>query len=274
AAVSAAARANTALARVGGGALLLFRVAQAQVTSLIAYVGELVLLANRTVQHILRGEVTRREAFQQMAVIGVGSLGLVTITVGFSGMVFGVYGVQQFKAFGASNLLGAVTAMSMTREVGPVLTATVVAARSGSAIAAELATMKNTEQLDALRALATDPIEYLAVPRYIALVLMLPLLALVAMAAGTWGGGLVAYFNGITWREYFGQIPERVPLDFVVNGCIKAMIFGALIAVSSLRQGFRAGLGSESVGRATTEAVVLNIIWIHFANLLLAMVTE
>ncbi|MCC7493259.1 MAG: ABC transporter permease [Fimbriimonadaceae bacterium] len=240
----------------------------------LGYLGDVVLLGNQTVQFILRGQVTRREVFDQMAAIGVAGLPLVALTVCFSGMVFGVYGVEQFKAFGLTNLLGGITAMSMTREVAPVLAATVVAARSGSAIAAEMATMKITEQLDALRALATDPVEYLAVPRYIALVFTLPMLALVGMCAGTWGGGLVATWSGISWGEYISQIPDRVPPDYVVNGCIKAMVFGALIALASLRQGFRCGYGAESVGRTTTQAVVLNILWIHAANLLLAMLTE
>ncbi len=241
---------------------------------LLQYVGELVMLANRTVSHILRGEVTRREALEQMAAIGAGGIPLVAVTVAFSGMVFGIYSVQQFEQFGASNMIGLVVAMSMTREVAPVLAATVVAARSGSAIAAELATMKITEQIDALRALATDPVEYLAVPRYIALVLTLPGLALIGMITGIYGAGLVAYLQGITWREYFAMVPDRLPPDFVVNGCIKAMIFGALIAISSLRQGFACGYGSEAVGKTTTKAVVYNIIWIHLANLLIALVTE
>lgn len=241
---------------------------------LLHYVGELVMLANRTVSHILRGEVTRKECFDQMAAIGAAGVPLVAVTVAFSGMVFGVYSVQQFEQFGASNMIGLVVAMSMTREVAPVLAATIVAARSGSAIAAEVATMKITEQLDALRALATDPIEYLAVPRYIALVLTLPGLALIGMVTGIYGAGLVAYLQGITWREYFALVPERLPPDFVINGCIKAMIFGALIAISSLRQGFACGYGSEAVGKTTTRAVVYNIIWIHLANLLIAMVTE
>lgn len=252
----------------------LFRAVGTRALGLLEYVGELVMLANRTVSHILRGEVTRREAFEQMAAIGSGGIPLVAVTVAFSGMVFGLYSVQQFQQFGASNMVGLVVAMSMTREVAPVLAATVVAARSGSAIAAEIATMKITEQLDALRALATDPIEYLAVPRYIALVLTLPGLALIGMITGIYGAGLIAYMQGITWREYFSLVPERLPIDFVVNGCIKAMIFGALIAISSLRQGFACGYGSEAVGKTTTRAVVYNIIWIHLANLLIAMMTE
>ncbi len=133
--------------------------------------------------------------------------------------------------------------------------------------------MKITEQIDALRALATGIGQYLAVPRYIALVL----------TCRAWPDrhdhrhlrrGLVAYLQGITWREYFAMVPDRLPPDFVVKGCIKAMIFGALIAISSLRQGFACGYGSEAVGKTTTKAVVYNIIWIHLANLLIALVTE
>lgn len=242
-----------------------------RVLRLIAYVGEIATLGAQTVRHILRGEVTRREAFEEMAFVGVGGLSLVAVTVCFSGLVFGVYSVDQFRKFGASDVLGVVIAMTMCREVAPVLAATVVAARSGSAIAAEVATMKITEQLDALRSLATSPIEFLAVPRYIALVLMMPLLTIIADLTGVWGGGLIAYLQGMSWRQYFNPIIERLPFDHVLSGLVKAMVFGALIAISSLRQGFRCGYGSEAVGRTTTQAVVYNILWIHFANLLLAI---
>lgn len=240
----------------------------------VSYIGEVFLLANQTVQHILRGEVTRRESFEQMLYIGVGGLPVVTVTVCFAGMVFGLYSVEQFKKFGATEVLGTIVSMSMTREIAPVLAATVVAARSGSAIAAEVATMKITEQIDALRALATSPVEFLAVPRYIALVVMLPLMVIVADLAGVWGAGQVASLQGISWQTYLSAIKDRLPLDFVYAGCVKAMIFGALIAISSLRQGYKCGYGSEAVGRTTTQAVVLNIIWIHTANLLLAVLTE
>lgn len=239
---------------------------------LLAYLGDFVILMNQTVQHTLRGEVTRRETFAQLAAIGVGSLPLVAVTVAFSGLVFGVYAVSQFRQMGATDLIGALVAMSMTREVAPVLAATVVAARCGSAIAAEVGTMKITEQLDALRALATDPIEYLAVPRYIGLVLMLPALTLVAMCAGIWGAGVMCALRDISWHTYMSGVWDRLPLEFVWFGIIKGMVFGALIAISSYRQGTRSGYGSESVGRATTQAVVNNIIWIHTANLLLATV--
>lgn len=245
-----------------------------RILALFAYFGELAQLCHETVQHILRGEVTRREAFDQLSMIVVGSWPIVAVTVCFSGLVFGIYAVAQFKNFGASSLIGVVAAQSMSREVAPVLAATVVAARCGSAIAAEIATMKVTEQIDALRALATDPIEYLAVPRYIALVVGLPMLALIGMTAGTWGAGMIANMNGISWREYFSQVPEKVPPEFVVNGCIKATVFGALVAIASIRQGLRCGYGSEAIGRATTAAVVYSIVLIHLANLLISAVTQ
>lgn len=243
-----------------------------RITGLLVYLGDVFLLTNQTVRHCLRGEVTWRETFAQLAAIGVGGLPLVAVTVAFSGMVFGVYAVAQFQRLGVSDMIGVLVSMSMTREVAPVLAATVIAARSGSAIAAEVGTMKITEQLDALRALATDPVEYLAVPRYCALVTMLPLLALVGMATGVWGAGVVCNLNGISWRQYMTGVWDRLTYEYILIGLVKAMIFGALIAISSLRQGLRAGYGSESVGRATTQAVVNNILWIHAANLLLAMV--
>ncbi|MBI2300383.1 MAG: ABC transporter permease [Armatimonadetes bacterium] len=244
------------------------------VTAAMSYLGDVFLLGRQTVWHILRGEVTRREAFAAMLMCGVKGVPLVAITVCFSGMVFAVYGVAQFKRLGTTEVLGAIVAMSMLREVAPVLAATVVAARSGSAIAAEVSTMQITEQVEALRSLATSPVEFLAVPRYVALVLMLPLLTLVGDVAGVYGAGAACVVQGVSWRTFFNSIQQGVGLDFLVMGCVKAIIFGALIAVSSLRQGFRCGYGSAAVGRATTQAVVLNICWIHLANLLLAVATN
>lgn len=246
----------------------------AAVTAVLSYFGQFAIFGNALVQYIMRGEVTRRETFQQMALVGVDGLPLVALTVGFSGLVFGVYTVAQFQRFGAADQLGMVVSMSMTREVAPVLVATVIAARSGSAIAAEAATMKITEQLDALRSLATDPIQFLGVPRYMALVLMLPLLTLVGDVCGTLAAGAMGTLHGISWRQYIGSIQANLPFDHVVHGMIKAAVFGALIAIASLLQGFRCGFGTQAVGRATTQAVVLDIIWIHFANLIIAASTN
>lgn len=239
--------------------------------ALLAYLGEFFLLGNTIVLHVLRGEVTRRELFEQMWRCGVAGLPLVAVTVGFSGLVFGVYTVAQFKQFGATEFIGGIVGISMAREVAPVLTATVMAARTGSSIAAEIGTMKVTEQLDALRALATDPVEYLAVPRYVALVITMPLLALVGMATGTLGSALMATTQGVPLRQFADSLQQMLPMDHLVTGCTKAMVFGALIAIASLRQGLRCGLGSAAVGQATTQAVVLCVLWIHLANLLLAI---
>ena len=235
----------------------------------LAYVGDVVALGHQIVMHILRGEVTRRELLEQMAFIGASGMPLVALTVGFSGLVFGVYSVSQFKQFGATDMVGQVIGVSMSREVAPVLAATVIAARSGSAIAAELATMKITEQIDALRALATDPLEYLAVPRYVALVLCMPMLALVGMFAGTLGAALLAVQQGVTVQVFLDSLTKHVPVDYVITGCTKSIVFGALIALASLRQGLRCGYGSEAVGRTATQAVVLSLLWIHAANLIL-----
>ena len=262
----------TALAgRVRPGMRLAASAVGRALRSLVAYLGEFFLLGHAIVMHVLRGEVTRRELFEQMWRCGVAGLPLVAVTVGFSGLVFGVYTVAQFKQFGATEFIGGVVGISMAREVAPVLTATVMAARTGSSIAAEVSTMKITEQIDALRALATDPIEYLAVPRYVALVLTLPLLALVGMATGTLGAASLATLQGVPLRQFFDSLQQMLPMDYVVTGCTKAMVFGALMAIASLRQGLRCGHGSAAVGQATTQAVVLCVLWIHLANLLLAI---
>lgn len=240
----------------------------------VGYVGEFVSLNFRIVMHVIRGEVTRRELFDQMWLCGVRGLPIVLLTVGAVGLVVGVYMVPMFVMFGASGFIGGVTTKAMLREAGPILGATVIAARSGSAIAAEIGTMRVTEQLDALRALATDPVEYLATPRYIALALMVPLLVLCGILAGLLGAALIAGLEGVTIRQFVESMGNLVKVDDLVTGLTKCVVFGELIAVASLHQGFRTGHGSEAVGRATTQSVVLCVLWIHLTNLALAFVSN
>lgn len=241
---------------------------------LLGYLGEIAALAHQVVAHILRGELDRRELFSQMMRCGLRAAPLVMVTVGFSGLVFGVYAVAQFQLFGLADWIGGVVGQSMTRELAPTLAATVVAARSGSAIAAEVATMKVTEQLDALRAMATDPVEYLAVPRYVALVVMLPLVTMLGILTGTAGSAAMAVVRGVPIYTFLDSFQASTPFDYLINGLIKAGIFGGIIAIVSVRQGLRCGYGAEAVGRATTLAVVLCVLLIHTANLLVAIITS
>ncbi|HIE52001.1 MAG TPA: ABC transporter permease, partial [Armatimonadetes bacterium] len=162
--------------------------------------------------------------------------------------------------------------LSIVRELGPVLTAIVVAARSGSAIAAEIGTMKVTEQLDALRALATDPIEYLVVPRYLASLITLPLLTIMADVCGTMGGFVVAVGAGVSREIYLKSVLRLVKADHLLTGLVKAVVFGTLISIVGCQQGFRTGQGAAAVGRATTNSVVLCVVLVHIADYFLALI--
>jgi phospholipid/cholesterol/gamma-HCH transport system permease protein len=200
-----------------------------------------------------------RNTFKQMLEIGVRSLPVVLITAIFTGMVFALQTYTGFKRFGAEGLVGTVVALSMTRELGPVLTGLIVAGRAGAAMAAELGTMRVTEQIDALETLATNPVKYLIVPRFVAGLFMLPALAIVADITGITGGyfvtvGLFKTSSIVYWKRTW----DYLEISDIFNGLIKSGFFGASIALISCYKGFYTRGGAEGVGKATTGAVVLS----------------
>ncbi|HCA46746.1 MAG TPA: ABC transporter permease [Armatimonadetes bacterium] len=244
----------------------------AQVLRGLEYFGELSELHLRTLVHLTRGNVEYRPTIEQMSSVGVSSLPIVAVTMLFSGMVFSYHVADQAMLLGASSYVGWAVAETMARELGPALTAIVVAARAGSAMAAELGTMKVTEQIDALRTMATDPVQYLVVPRYLAAMVMVPILALVGDIIGVTGGFTMANATaGLSANSYFGSIPGNLELWTVVAGVIKAIFFGIIIAVIGCHQGLYTQKASEEVGRATTRAVVYCIMLIYAANLALTV---
>lgn len=243
-----------------------------ELIALLQFLGEAIILLSETVRYIVSGAISPRQTIQQMSDIGFSSLPIVTITVGFSGMVLALYTAFEFLKLGAGSYVGGLVGLSVAREIGPVVTAVVVAARAGSAMAAELGTMKVTEQIDALRALATSPIEYLVVPRFIACVTMLPLLVVLASTTGTLAGGLVAVYAGVPWAQYMLSIREMVDLGDFACGIVKAIPFAVIIATIGCQQGLNTREGAAGVGRATTSSVVLCIITIYAADFLLSAV--
>ncbi len=239
----------------------------------LAFFGETTELHLRTLVHISRGGVEIRPTIQQMASVGVSSLPIVAITMLFSGMVMAFHVADQAVTMGASAYIGWAVAETMARELGPALTAIVVAARAGSAMAAELGTMKVTEQIDALRTMATDPVQYLVVPRYLAALLTVPMLALIGDVVGVVGGYAMTWLTTrMTVDQYFNSIPPNMDLWIVAAGIIKALVFGIIIAIVGCHQGLYTEKASEEVGRATTRAVVYCIMLIYAANLALTVV--
>ena len=206
-----------------------------------------------------------------MLEIGVRSLPVVLITAIFTGMVFALQTYTGFKRFGAEAVVGTVVALSMTRELGPVLTGLIVAGRAGAAIAAELGTMRVTEQIDALETLATNPVKYLIVPRFIAGICMLPALAIVADIVGITGGyfvtvGLFDTSSVVYWKRTWNYLE----MNDIYSGLIKAGFFGASISLISCYMGFYTRGGAQGVGKSTTGAVVLSSMTILISDYLLS----
>jgi phospholipid/cholesterol/gamma-HCH transport system permease protein len=199
----------------------------------------------------------------QMYKIGVTSLPLVSLTALFTGMVLSLQSAYQLRLFAAEQFISDLVSLSITRELGPVLTAMVVAGRVGASIAAELGTMKVTEQIDALRASAVDPIRYLVAPRFVAAVFMLFVLVIYADIIGILGGFFIAIFKlGISHHQYIERSIKVLFVKDVMTGLIKAFFFGGMIAIVGCHYGFKASGGAEGVGRATTMAVVTALILI------------
>ena len=241
-----------------------------QFSSFFEFIGEATTIASGAIRRIALGDVSARDAVSQMASIGVNSIPIVLVTTAFSGAVLALYTAQLFVAYGAGGLVGGGISLSIARELAPVLTAVVVAARAGSAIAAEIGTMKVTEQIDALRSLGTSPIQYLVAPRFVALVVMLPVLAMLGMVVGSFGGYVVALANGVTSTSFLDSTRQWVDLYDVLMGLLKTVFFGAFIATVGTQQGLAATGGAAGVGKNTMNAVVISMILIYVSNYFLA----
>jgi phospholipid/cholesterol/gamma-HCH transport system permease protein len=198
------------------------------------------------------------ELLRQMVRVGFDSIPVVLVTTLFTGMVLALQTFNGFARFHAQNLVGSVVALSLTRELAPVLTALMVTGRVGSAMAAELGTMRVTEQIDALTALGTEPVQYLVVPRVTASVVMMPLLVIMGDVVGIYGGYFVAVqLLGANPVSYIDNSFQFLHVkDDVVSGIIKAAVFGLVFSLIACIRGYNTTGGAEGVGRATTRAVV------------------
>lgn len=227
--------------------------------------GQMSLLFLDTLAKIRQGSA--KETLRQMALLGADSLPIVLLTMLCTGMVFSVQTAKEFVSLGASNTVGGIVAIAMGRELVPVLTGVVVAGRIGAAIAAELGTMKVTEQIDALRVMATSPVRYLVVPRFLAASLMMPVLIVFGNFIGNAGGYFVAhYYADISSFTYINSIKQFCETFDIVGGMIKGVAFGAIISTVGCFKGLHADKGAEGVGLATTASVVLSIILIFIAD--------
>jgi len=230
-------------------------------------IGQGLILTIKVFKGIFHRPFPMRLTIEQMEEVGVQSMPVVLVTAIFTGAVLALQTYSGFKRFGAEGLVGTVVALSMTRELGPVLASIMVAGRVGSAMAAELGTMRVTEQIDALVTLATDPVRYLVVPRFLAGLIMLPFLVIFADIVGIFGGYIVAVsVLGTSSTTYINRTLKYLEFSDVAVGLVKAGVFGMIIALVGCYMGFYTEGGAEGVGRATTRAVVGASILILISN--------
>ncbi len=247
--------------------------ANRRVQDTLAGLGQITLLARDAFASLFRLRVAWRDLLYQIYFIGVKSQMVVLITGAFTGMVFGWQTYLQFHKVRMDTASLAVVGVAMCDELGPVLAALMVAGRVGAAIAAEIGTMRVTEQIDALRTLATHPVDYLVMPRLLAMIVSMPILTVECIAVGI-GAGYVAcvYLLGVEpIYLWYNMLHFTHDVDVAI-GVTKAFIFGGIIGLIGCHKGLTCGLGAEGVGRATTEAVVYASITVLITNFFLTMV--
>ena len=229
----------------------------------LRYAGGVAILMGETLFWIPIPPLRRRQTLEQMSKIGVDSLPIVSLISLFTGMVLALQSAYQMQKMSAEMYIASLVALSMTRELGPVLTALIVAGRVGASITAELGTMKVTEQIDALETLATNPVKYLVVPRFVALVIMLPLLTLYSDIIGGFGGYIIGVYKlNISHAIYMKNTWNPLKYKDVITGLIKSFFFGVITCLIACYEGMKADGGAEGVGRATTSSVVVSFILI------------
>lgn len=244
-------------------------------TELLEGFGDFFIFSGRTFLWLFAGALRARNwrlLLPQFYEVGVRSVPVVGVVGAFIGMVMAVEGYSQFAAIGQESRLGAIINLSVVKQIGPVLAAVMLAGRVGGALAAELGTMHVTEQIDAIRVMGVDPIQYLVVPRFIACVLLTPILTVYSDVLGIIGGWLIAVpFYRIPHEAYwFYSTHGGVDTWQVLEGLVKAIFFGGALGLISCYKGFTSGAGASGVGRACTESFVASFIAIIILNFIFA----
>lgn len=226
------------------------------------------MLAGRATANIVRRPFYGQDLILQMDTIGVGSLPI-TILIGFfSGVIMALQMSRALSQYGATGQVGQITAITLVRELGPVLTALLIAGRNASGIASELGSMKVTEQIDAMRALGTDPVKKLVTPRLLAMCVTLPLLTIIADFVGLIGGYMVAVplLRLTTASQYWNNAWRSLEYNDIAQGLLKPFLFAIIIALVGCLYGMRTSGGTQGVGKATTQAVVVASVWIFIVT--------
>ena len=228
-------------------------------TAVFTEVGAVLIFLGQTLRWTVSRPFYFKNLLKQMEQIGVNSVPVVLTTAISTGMVLALQSYTGFKRFGAQSLIGAVVSLSMTRELGPVLTGLMVAGRAGASMAAELGTMRVTEQIDALHTMATNPMKYLVVPRFLASTIMMFFLSALGMFIGILGGYFVGVkVLGTNPTTYMNQSINNTEVQDIWFGLVKSLVFGAVVGIIGCYKGFNTEGGAEGVGKATTGAVVVS----------------
>ena len=229
--------------------------------------GGFFLTLSRGLRALVSKPFRLRLIFKEMEFIGVNSTFIIMLTGLFTGAVLALQSGKAFRMLNAEGVTGAVTALSLLRELGPVMTALMIAARCGSAIAAQIGTMRVTQQIDALEVMAVDPMSYLVAPRIVSSLIMVPLLSVIFNIMGIIGSYLVGVvLLEINEATFFDRIDAYITTEDLWNGLVKAAVFGIIIAVVGCRRGLITTGGAEGVGKATTQAVVISSVSILIAD--------
>ena len=231
---------------------------------------EFLFLSGRAFRNIFRAPHYADDILLQMDAIGVGSLFIVSLIGFFSGVVMALQMARALATYGAQGQIGQIVSITLVRELGPVLASLLVAGRNASGIASELGSMRVTEQIDAMRALGTDPIQKLVTPRLIALAVVLPLLTIIADFLGLFGGYMIAItMLNIPSSQYWSSAWHILEYNDLAQGLIKPFLFAIVIALVGCYYGINTSGGTQGVGRSTTKAVVVSSVWIFIITAML-----
>lgn len=234
-----------------------YRQFQKQFVDFVATIGNILIYAKQVIKYLIKGEIDKKETLEQCARFGVSSLPITLSIVGMSSIIVAMQVAGEMVKQGAGSYVGMLVAMLIVREDGIIMSGFAIISMIGSSLASELATMRVTEQIDAIKVLKVDPIRYLFVPRVLSGVLMMPPVLVVASVVGIIGGGVAAHLaSGLTYRAYFESVWSGLAMKDMNVAILKAIVFGFTIALISCSCGYKASGGARGVGIATTKAVV------------------
>jgi len=243
------------------------------VTGFLTQLGELTQLAGQIISALAKRTYHFKNVIDQMTRVGVESVPATLLTALSVGMVFAVHVSMEFSRYGAAKVVGGIVGLAVWRELAPLLTGVVVAGRVGAAIAAEIGTMKVTEQIDAMKTMAVSPISYLVVPRFLALMLMLPILVVFADIVGFGGGFMVSViYAKVNPVGFISSAYQMLDSWDILGGLIKSLVFGIVIALVACYKGLTTPKGAKGVGNATTNSVVISLMSIFVLNYFLSLV--